>query len=131
MEHHRLYVSMSPQNSGFRTESHEVVKIAPGTAAACGELEDHGRTSSRPVDAVAAHTVWAGVNFYLNGVEYSTRNDLGSDGSGSKTDDNGITSYIGNRDDLIRAFNGSIDDVRVYNRALSAGEINKLYQMGR
>ncbi len=30
-----------------------------------------------------------------------------------------------------RYFNGPIDDVRLYNRALSAGEINKLWQMGR
>ena len=28
-------------------------------------------------------------------------------------------------------FQGNLDDVRVYNRALSAAEINKLYQMGR
>ena len=28
-------------------------------------------------------------------------------------------------------FTGSIDDVRIYNRALSAGEVNKLWQMGR
>lgn len=28
----------------------------------------------------------------------------------------------------IRFFNGSIDDVRIYNRALSAGEISKLYE---
>ena len=28
-------------------------------------------------------------------------------------------------------FNGSLDDVRIYNRALSAGEVNKLWQMGR
>lgn len=27
--------------------------------------------------------------------------------------------------------NGLVDDVRIYNRALSAGEVNKLYQMGR
>ncbi|HEY9583994.1 MAG TPA: LamG-like jellyroll fold domain-containing protein [Candidatus Paceibacterota bacterium] len=28
-------------------------------------------------------------------------------------------------------FNGSIDDVRIYNRALSAGEITQLYNLGR
>lgn len=28
-------------------------------------------------------------------------------------------------------FTGSLDDVRIYNRALSAGEVNKLWQMGR
>ena len=30
-----------------------------------------------------------------------------------------------------RYFNGPLDDIRVYNRALSTGEVNKLYQMGR
>ena len=29
------------------------------------------------------------------------------------------------------AFNGSLDDVRVYNRALSAGEVQQLYNLGR
>jgi hypothetical protein len=28
-------------------------------------------------------------------------------------------------------FNGIIDDVRVYNRALSADEVKRLYNMGR
>ena len=40
-------------------------------------------------------------------------------------------SYIGRNVANTAVFTGVIDEVRVYNRALSAGEINKLYQMGR
>lgn len=38
--------------------------------------------------------------------------------------------YIGYRSDGIRSFNGSLDEVRVYNRVLSATEIGKLYNAG-
>jgi hypothetical protein len=38
---------------------------------------------------------------------------------------------IGNNGNDTDFFNGLIDEVRIYNRALSAGEVNRLYQMGR
>ena len=37
---------------------------------------------------------------------------------------------IGGRDNLL-FFNGTIDDVRIYNRALSAAEVTQLYKLGR
>lgn len=43
----------------------------------------------------------------------------------------GSTSYIGNRSAADRAWNGNIDDFRIYNRALSADEVKQLYNMGR
>ncbi len=41
---------------------------------------------------------------------------------------NANSFMIGNTNDRAYFFNGSIDDVRIYNRALSAGEIQALYQ---
>lgn len=38
--------------------------------------------------------------------------------------------YIGSRHSLATYFNGSIDDVRIYNRALSAEEVTILYELG-
>jgi Tfp pilus assembly protein PilE len=40
------------------------------------------------------------------------------------------TTYIGGGMTTARYFNGSIDDTRVYNRALSAGEISTIYSGG-
>ena len=41
------------------------------------------------------------------------------------------TTRIGEHSAGGRAFNGLIDDVRIYDRALSASEIERLYNMGR
>jgi hypothetical protein len=41
------------------------------------------------------------------------------------------TRAIGARADATVKFRGLIDDVRVYNRILSADEIKRLYNMGR
>lgn len=57
------------------------------------------------------------VKFYVNGVE---------SGTGTKASGIGVNSeslYIGNTSNLIRSFDGKIDEVKIYNRALSAGEI--------
>lgn len=37
---------------------------------------------------------------------------------------------IGNVDDGTRSFDGKIDDVRIYNRALTPDEIRRLYNIG-
>ena len=49
-------------------------------------------------------------------------------GSGTPGDDNANNATIGDRNAADRSFNGLIDEVRVYNRALSAAEIQALYQ---
>ncbi|MFZ3031617.1 MAG: LamG domain-containing protein [Candidatus Moraniibacteriota bacterium] len=64
----------------------------------------------------------AGV-IYMDGVAVSS----GSTGTPAS---NGATTYIGNRSTGDRTFDGSIDEVRIYNRALSAGEIQSLYTQG-
>jgi hypothetical protein len=72
----------------------------------------------------------SGVSFYVNGVLVShggSETNLGT----PRIDDSTIDLKIGDIGDGSRVFDGLIDDVRIYNRALSAGEVNKLYQMGR
>jgi hypothetical protein len=69
------------------------------------------------------------VSFYVNG---NTKNGVGSDlVSASTTNITSLGSLmIGNNYNLIRGFNGSIDDVRIYNRSLSETEILNIYNEG-
>jgi hypothetical protein len=71
----------------------------------------------------------SGINYYFNGV--LNNNASGVDGSGDTTDDSGIT--LGIAGDVFGGtnyLNGSIDDVRIYNRVLSPDEVKRLYKMG-
>ncbi|MDE2173598.1 MAG: hypothetical protein KGJ31_03410, partial [Patescibacteria group bacterium] len=53
-----------------------------------------------------------------------------TNGSGTDMALNTGTLYFGNDNYATRAFTGSLDDVRIYNRALSAQEIQQLYNLG-
>jgi len=64
-----------------------------------------------------------------NGIVYINAVSNNSGNTGTPTA--GSTTYFGNRSSGDRAFNGSIDDLRIYNRALSASEIRQLYLQGR
>lgn len=70
------------------------------------------------------------IKFYINGVpDVAIGSNTQTTGVGNVS---AVDAVLGN--DLINAgriFNGSIDDVRVYNRALSALEVKQLYSMGR
>ncbi len=61
---------------------------------------------------------------YVNGVEVAVTTQ---GGSGSVVSDVGLNLTIGNRADGTRMFNGSIDEVAIYNRSLSASEVKQLY----
>ena len=61
------------------------------------------------------------IKFYVNGVDKTNSNNGGTPEAGSDM-------IIGNNDDQTRAFDGSISDVRIYNRALSQPEITQLYE---
>jgi hypothetical protein len=65
------------------------------------------------------------LRIYVDGVLEATATNpsgtLGGNGSGNLTI--GVNATV--------EFNGLIDDVRIYNRALSADEIKRLYNMGR
>jgi hypothetical protein len=68
------------------------------------------------------------MSVYVDGILQNSTTQAGSlRSSGS--------NYIGARRNSVSVkdsyFNGSIDDVRIYNRALSAGEVKQLYNTGR
>jgi len=64
------------------------------------------------------------IHFYINGV---ASDGAATDPSGALSDDSALSLSIGNRSaDLARTFSGAIDDLRVYNRVLTATEITAL-----
>ena len=68
----------------------------------------------------------ATVKLYIDG---SLANSMSFSGTNAGMDTTmGAIGQSGLND---RYFQGKIDDVRVYNRALSAGEVKQLYNMGR
>ena len=77
------------------------------------------------------HVVWVwdrnvGIKFYIDGVV--------SFSNGTTNADNILSDYnfsIGDAVPSISPFDALIDDVRVYNRALSADEVKRLYNLGR
>jgi hypothetical protein len=90
------------------------------------------RLSSKPVALTAWHHVaatWDGdrsashAHIYINGV---LSDGQGIDGSGNFREGSSPTLSIGNRRSQDRGFDGLIDDVRVYNRVLTLGEILNL-----
>jgi hypothetical protein len=81
------------------------------------------------IHVVVTRTSTSVANFYIDGVLSGTANQ----NSGSPVAGNGSVS-IGNataHDRTDVGWDGLIDDVRIYNRVLSADEINRLYNMGR
>ena len=67
------------------------------------------------------------VHIYVDGNEISSYSQQ-TDGVGVKDSDVGNNLDISNKN---REFDGSIDDLRIYNRILTQSEINQLYQMGQ
>ncbi len=67
---------------------------------------------------------------YVNGVLVDTQT---SPGFGTLNSANAVTKGIGIGDNPLSSspFNGTLDDVRIYNRALSQSEITTLYNLGR
>lgn len=61
-----------------------------------------------------------GVTFYINGV---------ASGTATGGPSSGVINYIGY--DLGSGLKGKLDDVRIYNRVLSAAEVLQLYNLGR
>lgn len=71
----------------------------------------------------------SGAHIYVNGQVVSSY-DGSDDPTGSRVDDSGTALGIGGRSSGLNPgdwFDGNIDDVRVYNRVLSAAEIAALY----
>jgi hypothetical protein len=64
------------------------------------------------------------IRFYINGINEASRNYSGLMPTSSSP------LYIGGRSDNARYFNGSVDEVAVYNRVLSSAEILDRYNRG-
>ena len=63
------------------------------------------------------------LHFFINGVEKS----LSGPASTPIGVDNVLSLYLGQRRDNTLAFKGGLDDVRIYNRALSSTDVKQLY----
>jgi len=70
--------------------------------------------------------IWDGTNakFYIDGI------DRTSTGTFSGLTTVGATSYIGNYSDAAQGFTGQIDDVKIFNYALSPLQVTTLYNEG-
>ena len=71
----------------------------------------------------------ANAKIYINATEAAYVQQ--QNGVDAKNSDNALNLYVGNRGASTATFDGSIDDVRVYNRALTGDEIKRLYNLGR
>ena len=67
------------------------------------------------------------MQYYVNGSAVDD-NPNRSTPSGSAVDDSSQDLYIGNNAGTERAFDGIIDEVRLYNRKLELAEIQKNYK---
>jgi len=67
----------------------------------------------------------ATVLFYINGILVATT--AVSDGTGARSDDSTSSLSIGNRVDAGRSYDGIIGETLIYNRVLTAGEIQRNY----
>ncbi len=72
-------------------------------------------------------SVTANVHFYVNTIEIA-KVSVNTDGAGNKLSDAALSLGIGGNGSTYS--NGLIDEVRIYNRALGADEIQNLYRLG-
>jgi hypothetical protein len=98
------------------------------------DTNNHGRITSSSFDDNQWHhavaTLSGGANgtitIYVDGVSQSTgADDSGTPSTYTAPHDIWIGNHI-----LSAAFNGPLDDLRIYNRALSPGEVWQLYKLG-
>jgi hypothetical protein len=101
---------------------------------------EHGTTNLTRRSAVNAistgawqhvSATWTGsatatnVKIYVGGVEVSSY-DITTNGVGARVDDAAANLYIGNESGSGRTFSGVLDEIRIYNRVLTVGEIQAL-----
>ena len=70
----------------------------------------------------------SGVRFFVNGIE--TGYAVSNDGTLIKNSDNALPVRIGSQENTNNSFDGSMDEVRIYNRVLSSSEIKELSAAG-
>jgi len=71
--------------------------------------------------------------WYINGIDVGIKKlEINGPWEGTSKSTSGYNMFIARRrSDLLRNFNGNIDEIRIYNRALSNEEINFIYNSGR
>lgn len=74
-------------------------------------------------------TTATNIKMYINGVEASYQ--VATDASGSRVTDAAQSLLIGETTAQTRAFDGNIDEARIYNRVLTEAEIKSLYNSSR
>ena len=67
---------------------------------------------------------------YLNGTLLALGTDTAGDTAGSPSDDSADDLVIGNSVDLDRTFDGSITNIMIFDHALTAFEVKRLYSNG-
>jgi outer membrane protein assembly factor BamB len=102
------FSSQRPTKGDFKSPSNS---LTYGTWYHVAATYDSSSTANLPV-------------MYINGVSQTITTFTAPSGAQSS---NVGTAYIGNRAAGDRYFNGLIDELRIYNRILSAAEINALY----
>ena len=109
----RLYYDFSTTN-GFWTTNSRVVKIGIWTHVAVSY--DSGSGANKPI-------------FYVDGKEYTVGDGITENQTpvGTRVSDSGSNLYLGNRSAVDHTFDGSITDMRLYNRILSGIEIQRIY----
>lgn len=73
-------------------------------------------------------TTAANLKIYDNGTELT--HTFNQNGVGTLGSDTGTAFFIGNSSTYGRTFEGKVDEMRVYNRALSESEVQQLYRFG-
>ncbi len=69
-------------------------------------------------------------HIFINGTEVTSTVAPSGGGTGNYVPDTDENLFIGALNNLTFLFNGKLDDVRIYNRALSASEVRQLYNQG-
>jgi prepilin-type N-terminal cleavage/methylation domain-containing protein len=120
-------LAMRYDNSGGATGRNNVIKVGISTTNN-GSVAVESSADIQTTDWQHLVLTWSSGNnlkLYINGQE--DLNLENKSASGSITDTTKLLIGKGAKDTAGTSWNGLIDDVRIYNRALSADEINHLY----
>ena len=104
---------------GFGTSSTVFFYASKSTSSTVGVRTNQAYTTNEWLHIVGTYNGTT-YRIYVNGVEMPTQGATGTNTSTSSL-------FIGARNDGDQHMNGYIDDVRIYNRALSQEEITTLY----
>lgn len=122
--------------SGVNEADHYWMLSTINTAGLRFRLKTDGTTSTLiSADNVVASGQWYHVSVVYDGLEMKIYRNAELVASTPKTGNistsGAVPAAIGDQPQGARAFDGLIDDVRIYNRALSSADIKALYDQGR